>query len=84
MDDIGPWLTALGLGQYTDSFRRKEIDLESITLLTDRDFEEMGVALGPRKKILAAIASLPLASFSVPPERRHLTIVFCDMVASTE
>jgi class 3 adenylate cyclase/tetratricopeptide (TPR) repeat protein len=91
MDDIGPWLTALGLGQYTESFRRKKIDLESITLLTDRDFEEMGVALGPRKKILAAIASLPLASFSVPvqtntpvAERRHLTIVFCDMVASTE
>jgi class 3 adenylate cyclase/tetratricopeptide (TPR) repeat protein len=91
MDDIGRWLTALGLGQYTESFRRKEIDLESITLLTDRDLEEMGVALGPRKKILAAIALLPPAFFSVPmqtdtpvAERRHLTILFCDMVASTE
>jgi class 3 adenylate cyclase/tetratricopeptide (TPR) repeat protein len=91
MDDIGPWLTALGLGHYTESFRSKEIDLESIALLTDRDLEEMGVALGPRKKILAAIAALPPASFSVPMrtdmpvvERRHLTILFCDMVASTE
>ena len=91
MDDIGRWLAALGLSQYTQSFRRKEIDLESITLLTDRDLEEMDVALGPRKKILAAIASLPPASFSVPTqtdtpvaERRHLTILFCDMVASTE
>src|SRR5918995_2345374 len=91
MDDIGRWLAALRLGQYTELFRRKEIDLESITLLTDRDLEEMGVALGPRKRILAAIASLPPASFSVPmqtdtpvAERRHLTILFCDMVASTE
>lgn len=91
MDDIGPWLTALGLGHYAESFRRKEIDLESIALLTDRDLEEMGVALGPRKKILAAIASLPRASLSAPKqtdlpvaERRHLTILFCDMVASTE
>jgi predicted ATPase/class 3 adenylate cyclase len=91
MDDIAPWLMALGLEQYIQIFRKHEIDLQSVTLLSDRDLQEMGVALGPRKKILAAIASLPRAGISgavqtdtPAAERRHLTILFCDMVASTE
>ena len=91
MDDIGPWLTALGLEQYIETFRSQEIDLQSVTLLSDRDLQEIGVPLGPRKKILNAIASLPPAGFSgrlqtdMPAaERRHLTVLFCDMVASTE
>lgn len=85
MDDIGPWLTALGLEQYIDSFRKQEVDLLSITLLSERDLKEMGVALGPRKKILSAIASLPPANFpQLSADRRHLTVLFCDMVASTE
>ena len=91
MDDVGRWLTTLGLAQYTEVFRRREIDIQSVTLLSDRDLKEMGVALGPRKKILSAIASLPPATFSPPvpanmpaAERRHLTTLFCDMVASTE
>ena len=91
MDDIGPWLTALGLEQYIDTFRKQELDLQSITLLSDRDLEAIGVALGPRKKILTAIKLLPQFGFSGPEhsdipgaERRYLTVLFCDMVASTE
>ena len=90
MDDIAPWLMALGLEQYIEIFRKHEIDLQSVTLLSDRDLLEMGVALGPRKKILAAIASLPagisgaVQTDTPAAERRHLTILFCDMVGSTE
>src|SRR5688572_16638969 len=91
MDNIGPWLTALGLEEYIDVFRSQEIDLKSVALLSDRDLQEMGIALGPRRKILSAIASLPSAGLSRPAqtdmraaERRYLTILFCDMVASTE
>lgn len=91
MDDIGWWLRALGLEQYIETFRSQQVDLQSVTLLSDRDLEEMGIALGPRKKILSAIASLPPTGFPGPPqigmpaaERRHLTVIFCDLVASTE
>ncbi len=91
MDDIGPWLTALGLEQYVETFRSQEIDLQSVTLFSDRDLQEIGVPIGSRKKILNAIASLPPAGFSgrvqtdMPAaERRHLTVLFCDLVASTE
>src|SRR3546814_16764724 len=45
----------------------------------------MGLPLGPRKRLLSAIASLhPADHDSSPAERRHLTILFCDIVASTE
>lgn len=91
MDDIGWWLRALGLEQYIETFRSQQVDLQSVTLLSDRDLKEMGIALGPRKKILSAIASLPPTGFPGPPqtgmpaaERRHLTVIFCDLVASTE
>jgi SAM domain (Sterile alpha motif) len=39
MDDIGAWLTALGLERYVEAFRRHEIDLGSVTLLSDADLE---------------------------------------------
>src|SRR4029079_9449948 len=89
MDDIDPWLTALGLEQYIEAFRRHEIDLHSLALLSDTDLEKIGVSLGARRKILKALAisggpaepervDLPVA------ERRHLTVLFCDMVGSTE
>lgn len=91
MDDIGSWLTALGLEEYIDVFRRQEIDLQSVVLLSERDLQELGVTLGARKKILNAIASRPSTDFPDQPktdmpaaERRHLTILFCDLVASTE
>ncbi|MFU0507071.1 ATP-binding protein [Pseudaminobacter sp. NGMCC 1.201702] len=86
MDDIGPWLTALGLEQYIELFRQQEIDLQSLALLSDGDLREIGVALGPRKKILDALGSRkPVGEpDTAAPERRHLTILFCDMVASTE
>jgi class 3 adenylate cyclase len=91
MVDIGPWLTALGLERYIEIFRKREIDLEIIPLLSELDLREMGIPLGPRKKILHASVFLPAAEYRSPvrtdvrsAERRHLTILFCDLVASTE
>ena len=89
MVDIGQWLIALGLEQYIELFRQQEIDLQSLALLSDADLEKMGVSLGARRKILSVLASssgLPGPAQAQMPaaERRHLTVLFCDMVASTE
>ncbi len=91
VDDIGPWLTDLGLERYIEAFRSREIDLEIIPLLSDDDLREIGLALGPRRKVLHASSLLPAAEYRSPvrtdvrsAERRHLTILFCDLVASTE
>lgn len=84
-DDIDSWLTALGLAEYVEVFRKEEVDLHGLGLLSEHDLKDMGLPLGPRKKLLNAIASLhPMAAASFPAERRHLTILFCDIVASTE
>jgi class 3 adenylate cyclase len=67
--DIVVWLRSLGLGKYEATFRENEIDEAVLPDLTADDLKELGVtALGHRRKLLAAIASLrDDASGKVPP-----------------
>ncbi len=94
--DVGDWLRSLGLGQYEALFRQNDIDAEVLSELTDGDLEKFGVSFGHRKRLLKAIASLGSTetaakpAVAVPPqthtdvaERRHLTVMFCDLVGST-
>jgi class 3 adenylate cyclase len=93
--DIGAWLHGLGLGQYEATFRESEIEADVLPELTETDLEKIGLPLGPRKRILKAIANLGSTdkasgerSLSAPPagdaaERRQLTVMFCDLVGST-
>ena len=95
--DIGRWLRDLGLEQYGAAFRENEIDAEVLPKLTAEDLKDLGVAIvGHRRRILAAIAELSAsASVANPlpaaepapaapvPERRQLTVMFCDLVGST-
>src|SRR5271163_2763334 len=95
--DVGDWLRSVGLGQYLALFREHEIDAEVLPELTDADLEKFGVPFGHRKRLLKAIAKLGTAApeqpAAAPPqaqrlpdasaERRHLTVMFCDLVGST-
>ena len=94
--DIGAWLRCLGLGQYEARFRESEIEGDVLPELTETDLEKIGLPLGPRKRILKAIANLGgaekasgTARLSAPSpagdaaERRQLTVMFCDLVGST-
>ena len=58
MSDITQWLEELGLGDYAEAFEREKIDLEALPHLTDDDLKNMGLPIGPRRKLLAAIANL--------------------------
>jgi class 3 adenylate cyclase len=96
MQQIADWLEKLNLGQYAQRFAENDIDVSVLRHLTDADLEKIGVSLGHRRKILAAIAALPVAS---PPkhepaggvepkpqqtaERRQVTVIFSDLVGST-
>ncbi len=97
--DITGWLEGLGLGKYAKTFAENEITLAALPYLTDDDLKDVGVSLGARRIILAAIAELharnladePIASVEqskparpAEPERRQLSIMFCDLVGSTE
>ena len=82
--DIGEWLRGLGLQSYEQTFRDNGIDLELLPQLTADDLKEIGVqAVGHRRKILDAIG-LTEARAPASAERRQLTLVFVDLVGSTD
>ncbi|WMT72261.1 adenylate/guanylate cyclase domain-containing protein [Bradyrhizobium sp. Ash2021] len=89
MQQIADWLEKLGLGQYALRFAENGIDLGVLAELTDQDFDRLGVLLGHRRKMLRVISELNQAELVAEPalrhdaERRHLTVMFCDLVGST-
>src|SRR5215470_17130102 len=94
MTGIAEWLASIGLGEYAQRFADNAIDLSVLRDLTEQDLKELGVLLGHRRKILRAIAELdgvapaPIGSATEPvlrgeAERRHLTVMICDLVGST-
>src|SRR6516162_5604028 len=69
MQQIAVWLQKLGLGQYAERFAENGIDVSVLRYLTDQDLEKIGVLLGHRRKMLAAITELnggPAAVASTP------------------
>jgi hypothetical protein len=52
------WLADLGLDRFADAFAEQQIDEEVLAELSDADLKELGIPLGPRKKLLKAIAAL--------------------------
>src|SRR5215469_1733747 len=94
MQPIAEWLEKLGLGHYAQRFAENGIDISDLRHLTDQDLKDIGVLLGHRRRMLAAIAELarpttpePTAATEPKPqdfaERRQLTVMFCDLVGST-
>ncbi|MGK0173383.1 MAG: class 3 adenylate cyclase, partial [Gammaproteobacteria bacterium] len=90
--DITSWLEEQGLGKYAATFVANEVDLVALPELTEEDLREMGVAIGARRKLLKAIRELADGADSQAPatmdasdaERRQLSVMFCDLVGSTE
>jgi class 3 adenylate cyclase/tetratricopeptide (TPR) repeat protein len=58
MSDITHWLKGLGLERYADAFAKNEIDLITLPELTEGDLKELGLPIGPRRRILNAILAL--------------------------
>jgi SAM domain (Sterile alpha motif)/Adenylate and Guanylate cyclase catalytic domain len=92
---IADWLAKIGLERYAPAFVDNDIDVSVLFHLTDADLEKIGVSLGHRRKMLAAIAEL-IGAVQAPPqpaltepktqdtaERRQVTVMFSDLVGST-
>ena len=58
MDEVAVWLKKLGLGKYATVFAENEVDFKVLPQLTEEDIRELGLPLGPRRKLLTAIAEL--------------------------
>jgi class 3 adenylate cyclase/tetratricopeptide (TPR) repeat protein len=98
MQQIAEWLDELGLSEHAERFVANKIDVAVLPLLTDEDLKEIGIPLGHRRKILAAINQgtrlvqptpvaepAPTTESKRPdaPERRYMTVLFSDLVGST-
>ena len=65
-DGITGWLEGLGLAKYAALFVDNEVGLGDLPHITDEDLKELGLPLGPRKRIAAAIAALSEAPTPEP------------------
>jgi class 3 adenylate cyclase len=96
--NVADWLRTLGLERYEAAFRENDVGADLLHQLTAEDLKELGVAaVGHRRRLLAAIAGLrgdaPVQPSAAPAgkghpsasaaERRHITVLFCDIVGST-
>ncbi len=78
---VQQWLQYNGLADQAEAFTRAHITPDLLKFLADEDLRQMGVsALGPRRRILAAIQNLPASqcgansadsSHKVPPTPMH-------------
>jgi predicted ATPase/class 3 adenylate cyclase len=96
--NVADWLRSLGLERYEPAFRDNDVGADLLHQLTAEDLKELGVAtVGHRRRLLAAIGALQHDAAvndavahggethrSGPAaERRHITVLFCDIVGST-
>lgn len=95
---VAQWLDQLSLAKYIPVFNENEVEWDQLRELNNEDLKEIGVlALGHRKRLIGAIAELASEQTSLSPdtnsaqfvpsgeaERRQLTVMFCDLIGSTE
>ena len=55
VEQIAEWLEKLGLGQYAKVLAANDIDVSVLPHLSDQDLKDLGISLGHRRKIFAAI-----------------------------
>lgn len=88
------WLRSIALDQHYAAFRDHGITIDQVAHLTEEDLRELGLNIGDRKRFRRAVASLnvpgapqlgaPVVIERTRAERRPLTIMFVDLVNSTE
>ena len=93
MQQVADWLEELGMSEYAQRFAENGIVFAALRHLTDQDLKDIGVLLGHRRIMLAAIqelgtfAAAQLATVELKPqdraERRQVTVMFSDLVGST-
>ena len=87
MRPIAEWLEKLGLEQYAQRFAENGVDFSVLRHLTDQDLKDIGV-LHCRACRRCSGHAQPTGAIEPKPhdaaERRQLTVMFCDLVGSTE
>src|SRR5215475_13573819 len=69
-DDLARWLEKLDLGKYAEILAQHEVTMRDLPYLTEEDLKGLGLPLGPRRRLLAAVKSGSEFSASRQPEYR--------------
>ena len=93
MQQIADWLEKLGMSEYAQRFAENGISFAALPHLNDQDLKDIGVLLGHRRIMLAAIQELGSPAEAQPvtaelklrdtAERRQVTVMLSDLVGST-
>lgn len=93
---VRKWLLELELEHLAPVFEENEVGVRDLPLLSDDDLKELGIALGPRRRLLRAFSTIADKSeraethgpdhetSAATAERRQLSVMFVDLVGSTE
>ncbi|MCR9156276.1 MAG: AAA family ATPase [Rhodobacteraceae bacterium] len=91
--NLSQFLQQIDLSHLHEKLTSEDIDLTVLPLLDDADLKELGLSLGQRKKLLRGLKALDDTAGSKrhkdvktanPVQLRRLSVLFCDMVGSTE
>ena len=58
MQQIADWLEKLGMSEYAQRFAENDVDTSVLRHLMDQDLKDIGVLLGHRRLMLAAIGDI--------------------------
>lgn len=85
------FLDRLGLGHLVDVFLAEDVDDDVFWTLGEAEFQELGLSLGHRKKLIGAMEQVGLVNERFVQEEprdgfelRRLSVMFIDMVGSTQ
>ena len=73
MSELSKWLNANGLDTLLEVFEKQQIDLDILPDLTESDLRDLGIALGPRRRLLKAIQTIGAIPQLESPSREGLT-----------
>lgn len=83
MSELSAWLKENDLEQLEGVLTANDVDLATLLVLSESDLQELGLSFGMRKRLLAALKNSRKADEAADKQRRHLTVLFCDIVGYT-
>ncbi|MEX0281232.1 MAG: AAA family ATPase [Arenibacterium sp.] len=75
MSELATWLERLGLSKYVATFIENEVEFSDLTDLTESDLRELGLPVGPRRRLLKAAERLSAAPASREDRQQAATSI---------